>query len=164
MFHVKQRKAMENADELDNGVIVETIPTLEAPRRTFLQAIAWMLRGLILPLFHPKILMLTTEQAEYVQELFLAGSTPEAIGRAMNSRYKRTTWQYFANFDKETNRYKFDPADYEMDGLEYIWATMHIVGALVKRRDGEYYQTNHPMVKRLASEAVQAPIPKKKEG
>lgn len=155
---------MENADEIDNGVIAEIIETPEMPARNIIQAFAWLFRGIFLPMFHPKELVLTTEQGEYVQELFLSGSSPEAIGRAMNSRYKRTTWAYFQNFDKENNRYKFDPADFEMDGLEYIWAAMIVVGALVKQKDGYYYQLDHPMVKRLASEAVQAPIPKRKEG
>lgn len=155
---------MENTDEIDNGVIAEIINTPEIPARNIIEAFAWLIRGIFLPLFHPKDLVLTTDQAEYVQELFLSGSSPEAIGRAMNSRYKRTTWAYFQNFDHETNRYKFDPADFEMDGLEYIGAAMKIVGALVKRRDGYYYQLDHPMVKRVRAETLNSPIPKRKEG
>lgn len=148
----------------ESGDIVKEIEVPVIPRRTFFQAIAWMLRGIFLPLFQPKELILTLEQAEHVQSMFLAGSSPEAIGRSVHSLWKRTSWAYLKVFDGVNNRYKFDPADFEMDGLEYLNSAMFSLGALVKKRDGVYYQCDHPMVKRLAEIACQAPIPKRKEG
>jgi hypothetical protein len=112
---------------------------------------------------HPKRLILTQEQADRISGLFMSGSNPEAIGRAFFAIWKRSEFKFFQTFDAETNVFVFKTSDLEMEGLELLWAAMFLAKALVKKRDGVYYQLDHPMVKRLAGIAVQAPLPQKKE-
>jgi len=143
-------------------MIAETINN-EIPVYTFWQKIHRFFLFWIETFKHPKKLVLTQEQAEYIESLFMGGSDPEAIARAMNSRWGRETWLYFQTFDDLPGRFVFKPADFEVDGLEYLWSAMQAQGALVKKKDGLYYQCDHPMVKKLAGIAVNAPVPQKKE-
>ena len=113
--------------------------------------------------FQPKTLKLTREQVDTVRSMFVAGSMPEAIGRAMDAMYKRTTFKYFRVYDDKAACYSFlDTFDYEMDGMEYVNAAMMAVGALKKKRGGWYYDTTADMVQTLAAKMNAAPILERK--
>ena len=152
MFHVEQ----------NDNLIPETIE-IEIPTYTFWQKIARFFQFWVETAKHPKTLKLTQAQANHVEALFMSGSSPESIGRAFFALWERFSFKFFQTFDSKKNVFVFNPADFEIEGLELLWATMQKNGALVKSRDGLYYQCDHPMVKRLAGIAVQAPIPQKKE-
>jgi len=110
-------------------------------------------------LLHPRTLWLSETQAEYVEGLFMSGSSPEAIGRAVNTMYGRERFKALQIWDEAENRFVFKDADFEMDGMEYVWAAMKRIGALKHRIDGWYYITSHPMVQKLAGIAATAPVP-----
>lgn len=110
----------------------------------------------------PKKLMLTQGQADYIESLFLADSTPEAIGRAMASTYGREAFDYFKIPNAEGTHLEFGPRDYEIDGLEFIRSAMIKLGAIKTRNGSDYYQTAHRMVRHLAGVAANAPLPEKK--
>lgn len=112
-------------------------------------------RFLLAELFRPRRLRIGRDVALYVQELFLAGSQPADIGRAVDKRFGRTRYAYFKVPNADMTGFEFCPADYEIDGLEYIRAAMDKVGA-IKRG---YYVNAHPMVQRIAQAAVNAPLP-----
>lgn len=109
----------------------------------------------LLSLFLPKRLKLPKNVAEYVQSLFLSGATPEAIGRAVDRMFNRKSFKYFMIPNEKGTGFEFGVADYEIDGLEYIRATLDQVGAI---KNG-YYVNNHPMVQKIAAAAASAPLP-----
>lgn len=139
------------------------ITKTEIPVYKFWQKVARFFQFWIETLKHPKTLKLTIQQAKDIESLFMGGSDPEAIARAFYRVFDREKFKYFQTFNAEKNIFVFNHADFEIEGIELLWAAMLLVGALVKKRDGLYYQGDHPMVKRLAGIAVQAPIPQKKE-
>lgn len=110
---------------------------------------------LLAELFRPRKLKIGRDVAEYVQELFLSGASPADIGRAVDKRFGRTRYAYFKIPNADRSGFEFAPADYEIDGLEYIRAAMDKVGA-IKRG---YYVNAHPMVQRIAQAAASAPLP-----
>ena len=152
-----------NTVKTQHDSISEKLKANELPVYNFFQKIARFFQFWIETFKHPRTLKLTKDQAEYVESLFMGGSEPEAIGRSFFRMYPREQFKYFQTFNAEKNVFAFNPADFEIEGIELLWACMFLVGALVKKRDGVYYQGDHPMVKRLAGIAVQAPIPQKKE-
>lgn len=113
-------------------------------------------------LFQPRQLVLTQDQAEYVESLFLSGSTPEAIGRAMSATYGPEAFPYFKIPNEDGKHLEFGPRDWEIDGLEFIRAAMVKLGAIKVRKHSDYYQTAHRMVRHLAGIAANAPLPEKK--
>ena len=112
----------------------------------------------------PKALELDQAQAEYVESLFLGGSSPEDIGRAMDKSYGRKSWSYF-KVPGHGGTFSFsETVDYEIDGLEYLRAAMIRLGAIQVRPDesgkvADYYQADHRMVKKLAGIAADAAVP-----
>jgi hypothetical protein len=109
----------------------------------------------------PATLELTREQAELVQELFLPvyteaigspGLEPKEVARGFFCCWPRTSFRYFMSLTPDGLSLEFTNADPALDGVELIQAAMVKLGAIVKHEDdGEwYYQTAHPMVKRLA--------------
>lgn len=160
-FEEDKKKIEEPEKEAEHlsGEITKT----EIPVYNFFQKIARFFQFWIETFKHPRTLKLTKDQAEYVESLFMGGSYPEAIARAFFSLNKRENFKYFQTFNADKNIFVFNPSDFEIEGIELLWAAMLLVGALVKKRDGLYYQGDHPMVKRLAGIAVKAPTPQKKE-
>ena len=114
-------------------------------------------------LFQPRQLVLTQDQAEYVERLFLTGSTPEEIGRAMSSTYGINSFQYFKIPNDAGTHLGLGPRDWEIDGLEFIRAAMVKLGAIKVRKHSDYYQTAHRMVRHLAGIAASAPVPERKK-
>lgn len=124
------------------------------------------LRLWIAILCKPRRLKLTQEQAEYVRDLFLGGSSPEDLGRAMDRRYKRTSFPFFKVPNVAGDALEFGTADYEIDGLEYLNAALWhpAIGAVEKKGRDYYYVSSHPMVQRIAQAANGAPIPQSRRG
>ena len=60
-------------------------PRKPNPVLLFLSAIPRVMFSGIAYILHPKRLKLSKFRAEYVQELFLGGSSPEDVGRGMNN-------------------------------------------------------------------------------
>lgn len=145
---------------------VEAAPRKPNPVLLFLSAIPRVIFSGIAYLLHPKRLKLSKLHAEYVQELFLGGSSPEDVGRSMNNLFGRMTWKYFQVFNAQKWRYEWPIAsedgegrvDFEIDGLEYINAALWALGGVVKG----YYNPNHPMVKKIAEYAGKQEPPKRK--
>lgn len=117
-------------------------------------------------LLKPRRLRLTQDQAEYVQNLFIGGTDPEGIGRAMDKRYSRKTFPFFKIPNEAGDGLDFGTADYEIDGLEYLNATLWHpgIGAVEKRGRSYYYVNSHPMVQRIAQAASGAPVPQSRRG
>lgn len=127
---------------------------------------------------HPRELRLTYEQARHVESLILGGSDPAAIGKAMNRLYDRKSFKYFRIYNTDEHRFEWMPADYEMDGLEYLHAAMIRLGAYIPiyfgyakvqgkwqkiAGKGKYcYNPDHDIVKKLAARVVNEPVPQKK--
>lgn len=159
---------LRNGIDIDKGEpgyddpIAETIK-VDIPVYTFVQRVIRFVQRVLVSIIHPWKLKLTKEQAEFVQSLFLSGTAPEGIARAMVARYGRETWRFFQTFDAVKNAFVFKPADFEIEGLEFLMSAMVKLKALVRKVDGMYYQTSHPMVKKLAEIATNAPVPEKKE-
>ena len=141
-------------------------PRKSNPVLLFLSAIPRVIVSGIAYILHPKRLKLSKFHAEYVQELFLGGSSPEDVGRCMNNLFGRKTWKYFQVFNAQKWRYEWPIAsedgegrvDFEIDGLEYINAALWALGGVVKG----YYNPNHPMVKKIAEYAGKQEPPKRK--
>lgn len=115
-------------------------------------------------LFHPRALVLTQDQAEYVQGLLLGGASPEDIGRAMDKMHGRQSWKYFQSWNSQELRFEWTtPVAYDIDGIEYIWSAMVKLRALRKRGREYYYQADHPMTRIVADAASKAAIPQKRE-
>jgi len=144
----------------------EVKPRKPNPVLLFLSAIPRVIFSGIAYILHPKRLKLSKFHAEYVKELFLGGSSPEDVGRAMNNLFNRKTWKYFQVFNAQKWRYEWPIAsedgegrvDFEIDGLEYINAALWALGGVVKG----YYNPNHPMVKKIAEHAGKQEPPKRK--
>ena len=155
---------MNSAIQGANGMsdVIETVkpvPTLITRVQNLARGTRRAFIAIFRHLLHPNALHLSETQAEYVEGLFMSGSTPEAIGRAVNTMYGRERFKALRIWDAEQNRFVFKDADFEMDGMEYVWAAMKRIGALKHRIDGWYYITSHPMVKKLAGIAAAAPVP-----
>jgi hypothetical protein len=114
----------------------------------------------------PRRLKLTQEQAEYVRDLFIGGSSPEDLGRAMDRRYKRTSFPFFMIPNEAGDGLEFGSGDYEIDGLEYLNAALWhpAIGAVEKKGRDYYYVSSHPMVQRISKAASEAPIPQSRRG
>lgn len=121
------------------------------------------IRFLFAALVHPKRLVLDGAQAAYVSALFQSGSSPEDVGRAMDKTYGRKSWKYFQIPNAVGNGFEFsESVDYYIDGLEYLRSAMITLGAIVVKRDGDYYVAEHPLTKWLAAKVTTAPIPEAK--
>jgi hypothetical protein len=113
---------------------------------------------------HPKVLILDHNQAQYVESLFLGCANPEDIGRAMDKTYKRTSFRYFQEPNSAMTGFIFGTGDYEIEGLEYMRSAMIELGAMTPKKDGDYYDTDHPMVRRIANIATTATVPQSRRG
>jgi hypothetical protein len=109
----------------------------------------------------PLTLELTEEQAEAVQASFLAPKEPERVAHDFFSHWPRTDFRYFTVPTPDGKGLEFGNADPALDGVELIQAAMVKLGAIKKHEDdGEwYYQTAHPMVKRMAQLGATQAIP-----
>jgi hypothetical protein len=109
----------------------------------------------------PLTLELTQEQAEAVERLFLRPSDPDKVARGFFVTWPRTEFRYFTVPTPDGKGLEFGNADPALDGVELIQAAMVKLGAIVKHEDdGEwYYQTAHPMVKRMAQLGAAQAIP-----
>ena len=139
----------------------------------------------------PTTLELSEEQAEYVELLFCgphdmpmtidrpdgrpAGYVeikdhaykhePAEVARAFFKKWPRTDFRYFMALSADGLALEFTNADPALDGVELIQAAMVELGAIKKHEDdGEwYYQTAHPMTKRMAEYALSQAEPKSKQ-
>jgi hypothetical protein len=135
----------------------------------------------------PETLELSEGQAEYVELLFcgphdMPGTRerpagfieikdheyphePPEIARAFFKQWPRTDFRYFMALSADGLALEFTNADPALDGVELIQAAMVKLGAIKKHEDdGEwYYQTAHPMTKRMAEYALSQAEPKSKQ-
>lgn len=115
---------------------------------------------------HPKTLELSQDQAEYIEGLFMGGADPEAIARGVNATYRRESFAYFQIPNAVRDGFEFGPADLYVEGCEYLRSAMVKLGAIeVHKENGrtfDFYNAAHPMVKKIASIAAEAPIPESK--
>ena len=114
----------------------------------------------------PATLELSEEQAREVEYLFCGFPVNEGMGngaecikrdppevaRSFFKHWPRTEFRYFMALSPDCTTLEFTNADPALDGVELIQAAMIKLGAIKKHDDdGEwYYQTAHPMVKRMA--------------
>jgi hypothetical protein len=102
----------------------------------------------------PRRLRINAEQAEYVEELFLGGVEIVALAKAFFTRWPRTGFRFFyAVEENETTKeleYVCRDAESAFDGIALVEAAMIRNKAIRRKVDGWYYQTKHPMTKRLA--------------
>jgi hypothetical protein len=110
----------------------------------------------------PKTLILDEKQAEYVQGLFLGGVNPENIARSVASMYGREAFPYFQIVNEKMDGLTWGAIDFDIQGLELIRASMITLGALTVKKDGDYYETAHPMVKYLSEKIITATMPEPK--
>lgn len=113
---------------------------------------------LALALGRPEKLVLTDEQAAYIEELFLEYDAPE-VGKRFFRMFPRTYFRYFLVPTEDGQALTFGPIDYELDAIELIWAAAKHRGALVEKEDGDYWQLAHPMAKRYVEIGSKMTIP-----
>lgn len=121
----------------------------------------------------PEKLELSEEQAEYVELLFCGRTevmpgvykaikdyesphNPNEVARVFFKEWPRTDFRYFMALTPDGQALEFTNADLALDGVELIQAAMVKLGAIVYHEEhaqgpGWYYQTAHPMVKRMAA-------------
>jgi hypothetical protein len=109
----------------------------------------------------PLTLELTQEQAKYVEIDFTNGGEPKEVAKDFFKQWPRTEFRYFMVPTPDGKGLEFGNADPALDGVELIQAAMVKLGAIVKHEDdGEwYYQTAHPMVRRMAELGANQAIP-----
>lgn len=126
----------------------------------------------------PDTLELTEEQAYYVQECFTGLKSPSIYGFTTKARdvpldiaetarlfygtYPRHEFRYFMVPDPNGQALEYSKVDYNIEGVELIYAAMRKVGAIVVKEDGEYFENAHPMVQRFAEIASKQTIPERK--
>lgn len=112
----------------------------------------------------PAALELTLEQALRVQKLFCGkldeldkypGMDPKEVAKSFFKQWPRTDFRYFMAVSPDGTGLEFTNGDLALDGVELIQAAMVKLGAVVFHEEHEqgpgwYYQTAHPMVKRMA--------------
>lgn len=103
----------------------------------------------------PATLELTQEQAEQIDLDFTTGGNPADVARRFFKRWPRTDFRYFMAVSPDGTGLEFTNGDLALDGVELIQAAMVKLGAVVFHEEhaqgpGWYYQTAHPMVKRMA--------------
>lgn len=114
----------------------------------------------------PEKLELSEDQAKEVQSLFCGipldetgrgrpAMEPMDIARSFFNKWPRTNFRYFMAVSPDNQSLEFTNADSALDGVELIQAAMVKLGAVVYHAEhpqgaGWYYQTAHPMVKRMA--------------
>lgn len=120
----------------------------------------------------PTTLELTEEQAMFVQDMFcgdivrdILPREPAPLAKDFFKEYPRTGFRYFMALSADGLALEFTNADPALDGVELITAAMVKLGAIKKHDDdGEwYYQTAHPMTKRMAEYALSQAEPKSKQ-
>jgi len=104
----------------------------------------------------PATLELDLEQAKYIEIDFTNGGEPKDIARNFFKRWPRTQFRYFMAVSPDNQALEFTNADPALDGVELIQAAMVKLGAIVYHEEhadgpGWYYQTAHPMTKRMAA-------------
>jgi hypothetical protein len=117
----------------------------------------------------PATLELTEEQADKVQSLFCGihddpdtCHMPDTLAKNFFIHWPRTSFRYFMAVSPDNQALEFTNADPALDGVELIQAAMVKLGAIKKHEDdGEwYYQTAHPMTKRMAECAANQDLSK----
>ena len=100
----------------------------------------------------PLTLELDEEQAGAIERLFLMPLEPDKVARGFFATWPRTAFRYFMIPTPDGKALEFGNADPALDGVELIQAAMVKLGAIKKHEDdGEwYFQTAHPMTKRMA--------------
>jgi hypothetical protein len=116
----------------------------------------------------PLTLELDEGQAAFVQDMFcgdivrdILPRDPDKLAHDFFSAWPRTDFRYFTVPTPDGKGLEFGNADPALDGVELIQAAMVKLGAIKKHDDdGEwYYQTAHPMVKRMAQLGANQTIP-----
>lgn len=112
----------------------------------------------------PLTLELTEEQAKQVELDFETMGEPKDIARRFFKQWPRTEFRYFMVPTPDGKALEFSNGDPALDGVELIQAAMVKLGAIVYHEEhadgpGWYYQTAHPMVKRMAQLGASQPIP-----
>lgn len=107
----------------------------------------------------PETLELDEGQAAFIQDQFcgdfvrdIEPHDPAEVAKLFFKHWPRTDFRYFMALSPDCTTLEFTNADPALDGVELIQAAMIKLGAIKKHEDdGEwYYQTAHPMVKRMA--------------
>lgn len=124
----------------------------------------------------PDTLELTEEQANFIALHFVgwyeAGDHGESIkmpgldiaetARLFYGTYPRHEFRYFMVPDPNGQALEYSKVDYNIEGVELIYAAMRKLGAIVVKEDGEYFENAHPMVQRFAEIASKQTIPERK--
>jgi len=125
----------------------------------------------------PDTLELTDEQANLVRMLFcgiieddddglkglnIPPMSIDATARTFYMTYPRSDFRYFMVPDPNGQCLEYSKVDYNIDGVELIYAAMRKLGAIVVKEDGEYFENAHPMVQRFAEIASKQTIPERK--
>ena len=110
----------------------------------------------------PETLEISDDQAEAIEKWFcgppdgsLPGLDAGEVAHWFFKAYPRTDFRYFMAPNEAGDALEFTSADLGMDGIELIQAAMVKRGAIMQSHlaegdDAWYYQTAHPMTKRLA--------------
>lgn len=122
-----------------------------------------VIKEILAHLKHPKKLILTKDMGEYIYTLFMGGADPAEIARGMDAVYGRKFFPFFQVYNVESCEFEWKPADYEIEGLEFIRSAAIAIGAMTPKKDGDYWEKVHPMTKRIFGEiGINAAVPCKK--
>ena len=124
----------------------------------------------------PDTLELTDEQAKEIELLFcgnevvdelpsylkIAPMDIDGMAREFYKRFPRHEFRYFMVPSSDGQALEYSKVDYNIEGIELIYAAMRKVGAIVVKEDGEYFENAHPMVQRFAEIASKVEIPQPK--
>ena len=111
----------------------------------------------------PDTLELTKEQASLINHIFVeAKAGIDWVAREFYAVYPRSDFRYFMVPDPNGQCLEYSKVDYNIEGVELIYAAMRKLGAIVVKEDGEYFENAHPMVQRFAEIASKATIPQPK--
>ena len=110
----------------------------------------------------PERLELSDAEACDLEEFFLAGAEGAELAKVFYLRHPRTGFRFFMGLSEDGRVLAWRDPDYDYEAAELLEAAMRQRGALVTREDGDYWQTAHPMVRRLAEVAVKVQMPERK--
>ena len=105
---------------------------------------------------------LSDAEACDLEEFFLAGAEGAELAKVFYLRHPRTGFRFFMGLSEDGRVLAWRDPDYDYEAAELLEAAMRQRGALVTREDGDYWQTAHPMVRRLAEVAVKVQMPERK--
>lgn len=127
----------------------------------------------------PRKLRISREIALYVETMLLSGTPPAEIGRAVDKTYGREQFRFFQVPNETNTGWTFGPVDYEIDGLEYINAALHVLGGYHRvvfghARHGKKwvrvsgsgrwaYNPSHPMVQYISGIGMKAAVPERRK-